>query len=83
MRMTNNFNGAVLLLQDPTRADEIAESVIASYFPDSPYHYTVTKSTPENLPVDLRDQMDAHLTDEDEGFILTVYPTESTEVNHT
>lgn len=81
--MTNNFYGAVYVLTDPSRAEEIADQVSAKYFNDSPYQFTVTESTPTSLPVDLKDQMDAHQSALDEdSFILTVYPTEGAEVNH-
>jgi len=73
--LTNDFAGAVLVLTDSTRAEEIAARVAAGYFPDSEYHFTVTESTPTNIPVDLRDQTDAHQRDLGvKTEVLTVYP---------
>ncbi len=71
----NDFAGAVLVLTDPSRAEEIAADVASGYFPDSEYHFTVTESTPINVPVDLRDQTDAHQRDLGvPTSVLTVYP---------
>lgn len=76
----NDFAGAVLLLTDASRAAEIAEHVASGWFPESEYHYTVTESTPLNVPVDLRDQTDATKRDHpSETQVLTVYPWASSE----
>lgn len=78
--MTNDFNGAVLVLTDVTRAAEIAERFASGYFPDSEYHYTVTPSTPTSLPVDLRDQVDTQCNSlGGSAQVLTVYPWAATE----
>ena len=78
----NDFAGAVLLLDDSSRAAEIAEYVASSYFPESEYHFTVTESTPLNVPVDLRDQTDATKRDHgSETQVLTVYPWASSNAN--
>jgi len=80
--MTNDFAGAVLLLTDSSRADEIAAHVASGWFPESDYHYTVTESTPLNVPVDLRDQTSAHQRDLGvDTQVLTVYPWALTESN--
>jgi hypothetical protein len=76
----NDFAGAVLLLDDVSRAAEIAEYVASRYYPESEYHFTVTESTPTNVPVDLRDQTDASKRDHGtETQVLTVYPWASSE----
>lgn len=73
--LTNDFAGAVLVLTDSSRAEEIAAHVASGYFPDTEYHFTVTESTPANIPVDLRDQTDAHQRDlGTKSEVLTVYP---------
>jgi hypothetical protein len=76
--ISNDFAGAVLVVTDSSRAEEIAARVASGYFPESEYHFTVTESTPTNVPVDLRDQTDAHQRDlRDLGVpteVLTVYP---------
>lgn len=73
--VTNDFAGAVLVLTDSTRAEEIAATVASGWFPESEYHFTVTESTPANIPVDLRDQTDAHQRDiAVPTEVLTVYP---------
>lgn len=78
--MTKDFNGAVLVLTDATRAEEIAARFAAGYFPDSEYHYTVTPKTPTSLPVDLRDQVDTQCSRAgDSAQVLTVYPWAATE----
>jgi hypothetical protein len=79
--MTKDFSGAVLILTDSTRAAEIADRVASGYFPDSPYHFTVTESTPTHLPVDLRDQISAQQRDLSGAVVLTVYPYAATESN--
>lgn len=75
---TNDFNGAVLVLTDSSRAEEIAERFASNYFPDSEYHFTVTDATPTSLPVDLRDQVDTQSRALG-GQVLTVYPWAATE----
>lgn len=73
--LSNDFAGAVFVLTDSSRAEEIAAYVASSYFPESDYHFTVTESTPTNVPVDLRDQYDAHQRDLGvPSEVLTVYP---------
>lgn len=80
--ITNDFAGAVLILTDSSRAEEIAAQVASGYFPDSEYHFTVTESTPLNVPENLRDLTTAHQV----GLggttcVLTVYPWAKAEVN--
>lgn len=73
--VSNDFAGALLALTDTSRASEIADYVASNYFPDSEYHFTVTESTPTNLPVDLRDSMTAYQRDLGVvSHVLTVYP---------
>lgn len=73
--LSNDFAGAVLVLTDTSRAAEIAEQVHEGYFPDSEYHFTVTESTPMNVPENLRDLTTAHQVGLGvETFVLTVYP---------
>jgi len=73
--VTNDFAGAVFTLEDTSRASEIADYVASNYFPDSEYHFTVTESTPTNLPETLRDQMAAQQRDLGvASHVLTVYP---------
>ena len=73
--LSNDFAGAVLVLTDASNAAEIAERVHAGYFPDSEYHFTVTESTPMNVPENLRDLTTAHQVGLGvETFVLTVYP---------
>lgn len=73
--MTNSFAGAVLVLTDPSRADEIASEYANGYFPESEYHYTVTESTPTSIPVDIQDQLTAYQRDLGvPSQVLTVYP---------
>lgn len=80
--VTNDFAGAVLVLTDSSRAEEIAAQVARGYFPESEYHFTVTESTPTNVPVDLRDQTGAHQRDLGvKTEVLTVYPWAATESN--
>ena len=79
--VTNDFAGAVLVLTDSSRAAEIAENVAAGYFPESEYHFTVTESTPLHIPVNIRDQNDAHQRDLGvKSEVLTVYPWAKTEI---
>lgn len=80
--ITNDFAGAVLVLSDPSRAEEIAEHVHATYFPDSEYHFVVTESTPMNVPENLRDLTTAHqIGIGGETSVLTVYPWAQAESN--
>lgn len=80
--MTNDFAGAVLILTDSSRAEEIAEQVHATYFADSDYHYVVTESTPMNVPENLRDLTTAHQVGlGGETSVLTVYPWARAESN--
>jgi hypothetical protein len=75
-----SFDGAVYVLTDSTRAHEIAEIVRDTYFQDSEYHFTVTESTPEHIPVDLRDQIEASRAKAGAGAtVLVVYPWAATE----
>jgi hypothetical protein len=77
---TNDFAGAVLVLTDPTTAEETAAYVASGYFPDSPYHYTVTESSPTSLPSSTREST-AALQEKlgTESVVLTVYPWAATE----
>jgi len=72
----DSFYGAVLILTNASRASEIAERIASDYFPeDQAYHYKVTESIPDNLPVDLNDQASASFRDAPSGsVVLTVYP---------
>jgi hypothetical protein len=78
--MTQDFNGAVLVLTHTDRADEVADRFASSYFPDSEYHYTLTDATPTSLPVDLRDQIDMTVkrTEGPDVKVLTIYPYAAT-----
>jgi hypothetical protein len=72
---TNDFAGAVLVLDDPSRADEIAEAYVNRYFPDSDFHYIVTDAPPTSLPTHIQDQLSAHQRDlGSPSQVLTVYP---------
>jgi hypothetical protein len=77
--MTKDFDGAVLVITDPENAEEIAARVAASYFTDSPYHFTVTESTPTSFPE--KTQANTKALQErvgTESFVLTVYPWAAT-----
>lgn len=77
----NDFSGAVLLLTDDTRAEEIAATVAAGYFPETEYHYSITESTPTHLPVHIQDQIGANQRDLGvPSNVLTVYPWAQSEV---
>lgn len=80
--LTNDFAGAVLVLTDASRAAEIAAEVASGYFPDSDYHFSVTESTPMNVPDTLRDLTTAHQVGiGTETQVLTVYPWARAESN--
>lgn len=82
MTISNDFAGAVLVLTDSSRAEEIASQVAAGYFPESEYHYSVTDSTPMNVPENLRDLTTAHQIGlQVPTSVLTVYPWAQSEVN--
>lgn len=72
----DDFAGAVLILSDTSRADQIASKVISSYFNDTEdYHYTVTESTPMDVPENLRDLTTAkQIGMGGQTSVLTVYP---------
>lgn len=71
----NDFDGAVLVITDPDEAAEIAAHVSSGWFPDSPYHFTVTESTPTSLPASTQEKTAALQEKLGEGsFVLTVYP---------
>jgi len=75
-----SFNSAVFVLTDTTRVIEIAEAVRDTYFPDSEYHFTVHESTPDHVPVDLRDQIEATRAKAGDGStVLIVNPWAATE----
>jgi hypothetical protein len=76
--ITKDFDGAVLVLTDATNAETIAERVAKGYFPDSPYHYTVTDATPTSLPAELQAKT-AAMQQGRESVVLTVYPWAATE----
>ena len=72
---TNDFAGAVLVLSDLTRADEIAQRYADAYFSDSDFHYTVTDTPPTSLPTHIQDQLAAHQRDlGSPSSVLTLYP---------
>lgn len=72
---TNDFAGAVLVLADSSRADEIASQYAAGYFPDSDFHYTLTDTPPTSLPTHIQDQLSAHQRDlGSPSKVLTLYP---------
>ena len=80
--ITNDFAGAVLILTDSSRAEQIASEVASNYFADSDYHFTVTESTPMNVPENLRDLTTAHQVGlGGETSVLTVYPWAQAESN--
>lgn len=69
------FNGTVLVVTDTSRAHEIAEMISATYYPtSSEYHYLLSDTTPEGLPTDLHDSIDAKLRDTPGGSVITVFP---------
>lgn len=71
----NTFIGALLLLTDPSQADELAAEYANNYFPDTEYHYTVTDATPTSLPDELRNGMsDLQLKAGVQTQVLTLYP---------
>lgn len=80
--ITNDFAGAVLVLTDSSRAAEIAAQVVKGWYHDSEYHFTVTESTPMNVPENLRDLTTAHQVGLGvETSVLTVYPWAQAESN--
>jgi hypothetical protein len=77
--MTKDFDGAVLVISDPTSADEVAARVASGWYPDSPYHFTVSESTPTSLPEGLQSRINALQKNSAEGsVVLTVYPRAAT-----
>jgi len=78
--MTKTFDGAVLVLADPTTAEEIAAKVASGWFPDSPYHFTVTESTPTSLSDSIKASTKALQDKAGAGsVVLTVYPWAATQ----
>jgi hypothetical protein len=77
---TKDFDGAVLVITNPDEAAELAARVSAGWFPDSPYHFTVTESTPTSLPASTQAKT-AALQEKlgDDAVVLTVYPWAATE----
>lgn len=72
---TKKFDGAVFILTDTNRTSDIVDEVVAGYFPEATdYHYTLTESTPTDLPVDLFDQVEANRKAAPGSSVLTVYP---------
>lgn len=72
---TKDFDGAVLVITNPDDAAELAARVSAGYFPDSPYHFTVTDATPTSLP-EVTQSRTAALQEKlgPGAVVLTVYP---------
>lgn len=80
MTKNNDFAGAVLVLIDATTAEETAAYVASVYFLDSPYHFTVTESTPTSLPAETQASTAALQEKFGAGsVVLTVYPWAATE----
>lgn len=78
--MNKDFDGAVLVITDPAEAAELAARVSAGWFPDSPYHFTVTESTPTSFPDETKKKTEA--LQEKAGtrsLVLTVYPWAATQ----
>lgn len=75
-----DFDGAVLVLTDPTTADETAAAVASGWFPDSPYHFTVTESTPTSFSDSIKTSTTALQELAGPGsVVLTVYPWAATQ----
>lgn len=73
---TNTFSGAVLTLTDSSLAADTAEYVANTYFKGKSYQFTVTKSTPDHLPQEIRDRVTKQQAELGSGSeVLTVYPT--------
>lgn len=76
----DSFDGAVLVLTDPTTADETAAAVASGWFPDSPYHFTVTESTPTSFSDSIKTKTTALQELAGPGsVVLTVYPWAATQ----
>lgn len=76
----NDFAGAVILLTDPALAEKTAARVASGYFPDSPYHFTVTDATPTSLPETTQTRISTLQRGLDfDTVVLTVYPWAATE----
>jgi hypothetical protein len=62
--MTNStYYGATFLLAEEPATERLAEIVKAisdEHFPDSECHYSLTRTLPLGLPVDVADQLLAH-----------------------
>jgi hypothetical protein len=77
---TKDFDGAVLVIADPDTAAETAAYVAKNYFSDSPYHFTVTESTPTSFPESTKAKTKALQESVGAGaMVLTVYPWAATE----
>lgn len=75
-----DFDGAVLVITDPENAELIAASVASGYFLDSPYHFTVTESTPTSFPEEIQRKTEAlQKSAGAEAVVLTVYPWAATQ----
>jgi len=70
----NTFAGAVLVINDSTNPAELADYVAKTYF-HTEYQFTVTESTPANLPLDLQEKTNKQKEARGGTGILTVYPT--------
>jgi len=76
----DSFDGAVLVITDPENAELIAASVASGYFLDSPYHFTVTESTPTSFPEETQRKTKAIQELAGAGaVVLTVYPWAATQ----
>jgi hypothetical protein len=73
--LTNSFAGAVLVLTDPSTAEETAAYVASTYLHDSEYHFVVTESTPAHLPDSIRSDITSkQAAIGSDTHVLTVYP---------
>lgn len=75
MTTSNDFAGAVLILADPSAAEDTAAWVRATYFPNSEFHYTLTDGIPSTLPQSIQEDTATKRNPLGEGsHVLTVYP---------
>lgn len=73
---TNSFNGAVIIVTQEHDPAMFAEKLAQSYFPNRSYHFTVTESTPSNVPETIRNEITKKQTQLGTASeVLTVYPT--------
>lgn len=73
---TNSFNGAVIIVTSDHDPAMWAEKLAKSYFPNRSYHFTVTESTPSNVPETIRNEITQKQSKLGKASeVLTVYPT--------